>query len=207
MGEDMKKNLDKLKTKFRLNKKILIFLLGLIAIGFIFGTIFITMINSSDKTLVKNYITNYITNINNVNYTKSLQNSLINNLGFIFIIWLLGISIIGIPIIIFILFSKAFTIGFSISSFILNYKVKGCLYALIYIFPSQIINIIIYTVLTIYSITFSFKIIYSVLNKSTLNFKYITGKYLKILIISIIISTLCSLYDVFIIPNILKKFV
>ena len=203
----MKLKLDKLKIRFKFNKKILIFLFGLLAIGFIFGTIFITMINSSDKTLVKDYITNYISNINNINYTKSLENSLINNLGFILIIWLLGISVIGIPIIIFLLFSKAFTLGFSISSFILNYKVKGCLYALIYIFPSQIINIIMYTVLTLYSLTFSFKIIYSVLNKKSLDFKYMTGKYLKILIISIIVSILCSLYDVFIIPNLLKKFV
>jgi len=197
----------KLLYKLKFNKKLVFFLLGLIAIGFLFGTIFITMINSSDKTLVKDYITKYITNINNVNYSKSLQNSLTNNLGFIFIIWLLGISVIGIPIILFILFSKAFTLGFSISSFILNYKTKGCLYALIYIFPSQIINMIMYLILTLYSISFSFKIIYSVINKSSLNFKNMTGKYLKILIISIVICSLCSLYDVFIIPNILKRFV
>ena len=197
----------KLLYKLKFNKKLVFFLLGLIAIGFLFGTIFITLINSSDKTLVKDYITKYITNINNVNYSKSLQNSLTNNLGFIFIIWLLGISVIGIPIILFILFSKAFTLGFSISSFILNYKAKGCLYALIYIFPSQIINMIMYLILTLYSISFSFKIIYSVINKSSLNFKNMTGKYLKILIISIVICSLCSLYDVFIIPNILKRFV
>lgn len=207
MGDNMKQKLDKLKANFKLNKKILIFLFGLLAIGFIFGTVFITMINSSDKELVKDYIKNYIDNVNNINYSKSLINSLINNLGFVLIIWLLGISVIGIPLIIFIYFTKAFTLGFSISSFILNYKTKGCLYALIYVFPSQIINIIMYTILTLYSLTFSFKIIYSLLNKSNLNFKNLTGKYFKILLITIIITIISSLYDTFVIPNLLKKFV
>ena len=203
----MKKKMDKLKWLYNSNKKVLIFLFGLLVVGFIFGTVFITMINNSDKTLVKDYITKYIESVKNVNYFKCMINSLINNLGFILIIWLLGISVIGIPVILFICFGKAFTLGFSISSFILNYKAKGCLYALIYLFPSQIVSLIMYTILTLYSLTFSLRIISSVVNKKTLDFKYLSTKYIKVLVICIIVSILCSLYDVFVIPNILKHFI
>ena len=33
-----------------------------------------------------------------INYGKSLLNTLVNNIGYVLLIWLLGISIIGLPI-------------------------------------------------------------------------------------------------------------
>lgn len=205
----MKAKMDKLKKRLNLNKKTLIFLFGLLAVGFIFGTIFITMLQKSDKELVKEYMQNYVTNINlnKLNYKNALINSLITNIGFVLSVWLLGISVIGAPVVLFMYFTKSFVLGFSISSFILKYKIKGCLYSLLYLFPNQILLLITYTFLTLYSISFSIKIIYSIFYKKQIDFKIMTNKYTKVLIFSIIIGVLSSLYEVFIIPNILKTFI
>ena len=64
-------------------------------------------------------------------------------------------TLIGIPINIFILFFKSFTLGFSLSSFIITYSYKGLLLSSIYLIIGQLINIIVLLVLTIYSIMFS----------------------------------------------------
>ena len=53
-----------------------------------------------------------------------LKNSLIEGMILIILSWILGMSIIGVIFNIFFIYMKSFTIGFSISSFILVYKYK-----------------------------------------------------------------------------------
>lgn len=137
--------LNKLKYGAINNKKIIIFLFVLCIIAIFSSSILVTLISKSDKESIINYIKEYITSFNNLNFKDILNNRLLNNLIPILFVWLIGISIIGLPIIIFIYFYKMFILGFSISSFILTYKLKGLLLTILYVFPAKIINILIYT--------------------------------------------------------------
>ena len=157
--------LNKLRYGAINNKKIIMFLLGLCIIGIVGGSLFITIISKNDQKLIIDYINNFITNINKINLKDAIINSLFTNMLYIISVWLLGISVIGIPIVIFMYFSKIFTLGFSISAFIITYKLKGLVLALLYVFPTQILNIGIYTLITLYSIKISNNLIYLVLNK------------------------------------------
>ena len=187
------------------NKKIIVFLLGLSIIGILCGTIFITILSKSDHELVKNYMVNYLKNINSIDIYHFFKSNLLTTLLCTFFIWLLGISAIGIPIIILIYFSKLFILGFSISSFIISYKTKGLLLALIYIFPNQIIFVLMYTLLCLYGIKISNNFIYNLFNKKSINQSIIMKKYLRILVFCLIIGTICTIYDSYILPIIFKK--
>ena len=199
--------LDKLKYGAINNKKIIFFLIGLAIISIISGSFFLTILSKSDQSLVKEYITNFMTSIDNnkIDYIKTLSNSLINNLGYIIIVWILGISIIGMPIVVFMFFSKIFVLGFSVSSFILTYKFKGLLFAFIYIFPQHIISLIIYTLITLYSIKVSNNLIYSIFKKKEINFKKILNRYILVFVICLGGILICSLYETFVIPFIFNK--
>lgn len=201
------KILDKLKKEFKCNKKGLLFLLGITIIGFLFGTLFITIINESDKLLVKEHISSFIESIkkNNINFFDNFLNILISNLNFILIVWLLGMSVIGVPINIFYYFINSFVLGFSISSFILTYKLKGCIFSIIYVIPHNIINMIIFTLIVYYSLNFSLTLIFAITKKKSINFKQIINKYLKVLIFSSVIILLTSLYEGYVIPNVMNK--
>lgn len=196
--------LTKLKYGAINNKKIIIFLFGLSLIGIISGSLFITTISSNDKVEVVEYIKEFIKNINNFNIKSSIMSLLISNIGFIILIWLLGISIIGIPIILFMFFTKIFIIGFTISSFILSYKTKGVLLAIIYVLPLQIINILIYTLITLYAIKISNNLIYCIFNRNT-NYKLIPNKYVKILLISVVTIFINIIYESILFPFLLNK--
>ena len=141
----MKLKMDKLKLSIKRNKKLLVFLSVLGIIGIAAGSIFNIMLNETDKSLVSSYITNFFDNIanNTLDNVSALKNGFINEISYVLIIWLLGISVIGIPIILFMYFSKFFILGFSISSIISNYGFKGCLLTFGYIFPHKIISIIV----------------------------------------------------------------
>lgn len=199
------KQLDKLKKDFNLNKKTVKFLIGISILGFIFGCLFIIIISNTDKLLVKEYIQSFIKNLDNVNYINIFKNTIISNLLFIIVIWLLGMSVIGIPINLFYYFLKGFVLGFTCVSFILTYHLKGCIFSILYVVPHNIINISIFTILVYYSLEFSILLIYSIIKKKSINFKPFISKYIKILLFSIIIILITCIYETFILPNLIKS--
>lgn len=205
----MKLKMDKFKLSIKRNKKLLVFLSVLGITGIVSGSIFNIMLNESDKTLISSYITNFFDNITNntLDNISALKNAFFSEISYILIIWLLGISIIGIPIILFMYFSKFFILGFSISSIISNYGIKGCILSLGYIFPHKIINIIIYTILTLFTLKVSCKILYNIIRREKLDFKIVLNKYLIVLLINIGIIVLTTLFEVFITPIIIKLFI
>lgn len=202
----MKKILDKLSSKIKINKKVLVFLMVLALIALISGSIFVVMLNKHDKSIVTNYLNEFIENIckNKVDYLFVLKDSLISNITLIISIWLLGISVIGIPIILFLFFSQIFTFGFALASIILNYKFKGLLLAFLYTFPNYIIYFMALFIIVSYSLILSIKFIYSVINKKQIDFKIVSNRYLLVLVFSLIAITLCSLYETFVFPSIIR---
>jgi stage II sporulation protein M len=197
---------DKLKEVLYTQKKLVIFLLIVTLVGVAFGSIFNVLLNNSDKTLVKEYIQGFFGNVqtNNLNYIISLKNALIGNLTYIFITWILGISIIGLPITMFMYFINAVVLGFSITSIISVYNAKGILYSIPYVFPHQILSIIANTFLMIYVLSISIYLIKMVFTKQTLNFKSIINKYMFVLGICMGIGIINSLLEVFLMPTLIK---
>lgn len=202
----MRKYMDKLSKLFNINKKTLVFLSGLLFIGIISGCIFNILLVKQDHEIVKTYLVNFIELIKNnkLNYINTFKDSIIFNYLYIIIIWTLGVSIIGIPIIFFMFFGKSFTLGFTLSTIIKNYGIKGCLLSLGYVFPHYIINILVFLILTAYSTILSLKMIKSILRKKNIDFKPIMKKYSFILLISLILILLTSLYESFIMPTVVK---
>lgn len=204
----MAKLLKKLKFHIIKSKKMYLFLIIILLIGLLFGSLFITILNEKDKLMVSNQLTNFFNQIkmNKINYLQALKNSLATNLIYIILIWLLGISIIGIPIIIFIVFIKGFIIGFSISAIIATYKFIGLIGAFAYIFPHLIMASFIIIIISCYALYLSFNLLCSIIQKRSINFKNIINKYGIIMLISIIVMIIASIIEVFFSPYFIKLF-
>lgn len=199
------KNNKKLRDLILPNKTINFFIITILILGIISGSIFLMISNETDKSSVITQIETFFKNISNnsIDNGLALKNSLIINYLFVGAIWILGLSMIGVIANIFLTYIKGFLVGFSISSIFLTYGYKGFLAALLYTFPSQLLNIIVVSILSIYSIMFAknlFQIIISKQNNNRLMLK----KYLVILMMCIILSFISSLLEVYIFPNILK---
>ena len=188
------------------NKKLFIFFSILVLIAIAAGSIFSVTLSSSDTELVKNYITNYISSIKNNELIlfDSFISSLINNVSLIVILFLLGISVIGIPIVIIIFFYKSFIFGFTLGSILVNYKIKGILLSIIYMFPHNIIDIFILIIYSIVILNIFKKIISTVIKKEPLNLYYLK-KYFKITLLVVLIYIFISLYSSYIVPILIRK--
>lgn len=202
----MKKYMDKLKKNIHINKNLFVFLLVIVIVGVVAGSLFSIIIDTDDKKMVLDYLNSFFDNVKDgkLNYDISIVNTLVFTVGFALAMWLLGVSVIGFFVVIFMLFMKAFILGFSISSIIASFGFKGVLLALVYAFPHHIINVLVFMLLTAYALIISFKLIKCITSKKPLDLKHIMHRYLVVLGVSIVLLVITSLYEVYIVPKLLN---
>lgn len=111
--------------------------------GIVVGIYSVRYMGGFEKSDLVNYLKNFTTAVNsgNLNYKSILLQTLKNNIPVILAIWFLGLTMIGIPIILVIDVIKGFTIGFTISFIINQLGIKGIWISLAGVMPQNIIYI------------------------------------------------------------------
>lgn len=199
----MKKKISSIKALLIPSWKFNLFVLILLVLGVTCGAIYYNLLSKSDLDSVFSTMNAFTTSIknNSYNYVQALLHSLGNNLFYIAIIFILGLSMIGIPFIIMLIFLKGLTVGFTVSTLIGLYKYKGSLYSFIYIFPKEILSFISYIIIGYYSINFSILIFKQIFKKEKISIRKELEKYLVVLGITSFIGIITSLLDAYLYPN------
>lgn len=199
--------LSKIKSIIFPSKKTNYFVLAILFLGVISGAIFSNIIDLNDKKLVLEKIQLFITNINNqsINTLVAFKNSILTNLSYSFLIWILGMTIIGVLINIFILYMKGFIFGFSLSAFILTYHYKGIILSILYTLFGQLLNLVVVMILTIYSIMFTWNLLSQIIkSKGNTNLPKYFKNYSLIFLITLLISLISSVSEAFLFPTLIK---
>ncbi len=193
----------KIITEIKQNK-LLLLLTILTAISIIIGILFPSLLKDNDQELIKNSITEFIKKINEnkLNHLEILISSSWNNILITIILLVLGISLIGIPIIVIIHIFKCFITGFTITSILITYGPKGIITAIIYSIPN-ILNTLGSLLISYYAISFSITIFKCIFKKENKNWNSITKQYTKLTIFFILYSVIISILESYVIPNIL----
>lgn len=203
----MIKKFNNIKSIIFPSKKINYTVIAILLLGVISGSIFSTIIDLNDQKLVTDKIQLFITNINtqSINSILAFKNSIITNLLYSGIIWILGMTIIGVLFNIFILYLKGFIFGFSLSSFIITYNYKGIILSVLYTIFGQLLNIIVIMILTIYSIMFTYNLLKQIIkSKQNITIQKNFKNYTLIFLITILISLISSISEAFLFPTLIK---
>lgn len=198
----------KVKNKLYEQKKIYLSIIITITLGIVCGIVYNLILSKSDHTLITNQLNSFFDAIkkNDINYIPMLINSLIGNLSLVILIWLLGISIIGLPLIYILCFGKGFLLSFSIISILNTYKFKGIILAVCYLIPGPIVLLLYLIFLGFSSAFFSKKIFNYLFLKQDISLRHSMKRYLQVLLVSVVVAGCCSLFDTFFMPNFLKLF-
>ena len=191
--------------KYVEQKQKYIFLLTLVLIGILSGIMFILFVSKADKQLIKDHITLTFDTINahRVNYSSTLLHNGVKNILYLMFIYILGISIVGIPLILLFLFFKGFIVGFSISSIVSIYHFKGVFISILYLIPGDILLLVIWILMGFYSISFSIKLFRYLFLKENIPLNIYFKKLNKILLISFISIIVISVIETFLQPFII----
>lgn len=181
-----------------INKKFNLPVIVTFLIGIVFGITFLFFISEVDKLIIKSEIEEYLSLVSNSSNTlNSILNSFKNNLLYLTIIWVSSITIIFTPIVFFVIFYKGFLTGFLMSSFIMIFGIKGFIYSLIFTFPHEIINIIVFILFSIIMVSISYKIMKSIYKNDTINLRIFCKKVFILYIAFILVLLISSILEIY----------
>ncbi|MFD2045926.1 stage II sporulation protein M [Ornithinibacillus salinisoli] len=143
---------------------IYIFMIILFLTGIIFGAIIVNSMNFDQKHDLFFYLERFFGQISNGQTIESkdiLKESFFYHAKYLLLLFLLGLSVIGLPIVWILLFIKGLVIGFSVGFIVNQLGVQGFLLATLSIAPQNILIIPVYIIAGSLSMIFSL----SLLNK------------------------------------------
>ena len=186
------------------NKKIYILLLIFLLIGIVFGVFIINNSDELQKNEVSEYINNFVTtlkNNNSIDKKELVKVSIKENILMGIILWFVGFTIIGLPLIYFFVLYKGLCIGYTISSAIIALGTgKGVIFCL----SSILFQNIIFIPALFFIAVSSTKLCYAIMkNRTKENIKLGIIKHSILSIISGLFFMLSSLVEVYISTNLL----
>ncbi len=197
--------MDKIINFYKENKKILYFIFTISLVGLASGIFFYFFISYNDKIKCIKFINKYIENIKNTKYFILFIKSFLFNTILITLIFISGLSLLGLFTGTLLFFTKNFVTG--LYMLLLTKTTNYYTASTIYFIPTGIIYILIYSIILLFSLSISGNLIISLFKGKNINFKNITKKYLIIYLIIIGISLILSLYEGLILPKLLLKLI
>lgn len=130
--------------------------------GVIFGAILVNSLQESQKQDLYYYLSKFFGQVSEGKFASTgemFQESYLSHLKYIGFIWLLGISMIGLPILFILLFLKGVVIGFTVGFLVNQLGWNGILLSFAAVFPQNLIIIPACIVMTVVSVSFSLQMI------------------------------------------------
>lgn len=115
------------------------------------------------------YLKNFFSIVDSkaINNLAILKQSLLNNFQTGIIIWILGVTVIGIPLILLIIGLRGFIIGFTVGFFVKQMGFKGVIFSLVSILPQNILIVPCTVFIGVLGISFSLMLIKNKTRKNT----------------------------------------
>lgn len=177
-------------------------------VGIVMGTIIDITISPSLKSAIAKYVMGFLNyKDHNLSNVYLLKLSMLSNLKMLALIWILGASVLGFPIILFVIGYKGFAIGFCSTFFIEKFKLKGFLFVFLTIFPQNIIIIPCLVIAGVIAIKFSKYILDSLTGRKNMlkgEKSFHIGEYTIIYLVLFAFLSCSSLIEAYLIPAILK---
>ena len=147
---------------FREHSSIFLFIVVLFLMGVIFGAIVVNSMSITQKEDLFYYLSQFFGQVSDGTVAEDndlFLQSFLHNSKFIGLMWILGISIIGLPIILILLFLKGMVVGFTVGFLVSQMGWKGFLMAFASILPQNLIIIPVFILMAAFSVIFSIRMI------------------------------------------------
>lgn len=178
-----------------------IFMTTLFLIGIIFGAIVVNSMTFIQKQDLYFHLERFLTQINgdmSFENIDILKRSFFSHVKYLLLLFLLGLTIIGLPIVWVLIFIKGLVVGFSVGFIVNQLGFKGLLLATLSIAPQNIIIIPIYIIAASLSMIFSLGLLHKIIGHSST--QSVTKPFIQytfifiILILCAFIGTLIETY-------------
>lgn len=195
-------------THFREHSSIYLFVVVLFLMGVIFGAVVVNSLTFSQKEDLFYYLSQFFGQVANEKVATSsdlFKQSFLHNSKFIGLIGLLGISIIGLPLILILLFMKGMVVGFTVGFLVNQMNWSGFLLSFVAVLPQNFIIIPIFIVTATIAVTISLKMIRrQFMKKISDPIIPMLGRYVLVFLVAGIFIAVAAGIEAYLSPSLMK---
>lgn len=203
-------SMHRLNYFFRRYSLFLLLILVSLIVGIIAGSIAVKVLSYQQKEELVNYLGNFSGEVEKliVNREILFKELILSNLKFVFVLWLLGLSLIGIIFIPVIIFFRGFILGFTVGFLVDEMFFKGLLLAVIAIFPQNLFIVPALLLASLFCLVFAFKLIVRILGKK--NYRYNSStlviNYSLLMSMSALLLVVAAVIETYLTPLLISIF-
>lgn len=176
--------------------------------GVIFGAIVVNSLSVIQKDDLFYFINEFFTQVVNgemVEAKEIFRHSFSYNSKYIGLMWILGMTMIGLPIILVLLFLKGMVIGFTIGFLVQQMGWKGFFLSFVAVLPHNLIIIPIFIGIAVISVSFSLQLIKKLFTKSFYQpFAPMLVRYFMFLGVALIFIGIAAFIEGYLTPYFMK---
>jgi stage II sporulation protein M len=184
------------------------FMILIFVIGVVVGALAVKILPDEQKTELINYLHIFFTGLSQGNEDTVSSGNMIgmamfNNAKTVVLMWILGFTIVGIPFVLLILFTRGFIIGFTVGFLVNEYVMRGLLFAFASVLPHNLFAVPAILVLGVSATTFSLMLV----RRKTygkINIWYEAIRYSMVCMIMLAVMLFAALLEVYISPVFMK---
>lgn len=184
-----------------------VFVFVLFVTGVVFGAVMTRALTLEQKQELARYLNSFfhiVEQRTGLDEAQSFQQSVSLHMKWVAMIWLLGLSVIGLPLIFALDFLKGVLVGFSIGYMVGEYAWKGLLFSLVSVVPQNLIAVPALVVLSASASAFS---IYLIKNRFMQKRGSIYSPFMRYCFTTLSMALLLagiSLYEAFLSPSLMR---
>lgn len=165
---------------------------------------------SPDQTTdLSNYVDGFLSQLNSENMSNEIYvyGVIKESLLFTAVLYFLGLTIIGFPIILGLIFIKGFKLGFAVGFLVQEKAFKGIIFALLSILPQNLLYIPVVIIAGVTSISFSFLLLKALLFSRKMPLPGYFLRYSAFMVILAIVLVGAGFLEAYVTPVFMKAIV
>lgn len=195
-----------IKKSLQENPFVYLIIPAIFVCGFFYGTIGVHKLDANQTRDLISFVDGFINYLPTASIDASLEtrHALISNLKTLFYIWFLGLTVIGIPLTMVIVFSRGFILGFTTGFLVQQKSFQGVLVILMTVLPQNLLFIPVLLIAAVSSISFSFFVIRGKFAGKTINLSKRFIGYTFSLVILGLFAVLSAFIQGYVSPSLVK---
>ncbi len=189
------------------NVSLYIFVSVLFVMGVIFGALMVNALSLEQKQEVTRFLGSFFHSVDqglSVDAKTAFQQAFFMHIKWVGLIWLLGCSVVGLPIVLILDFFKGVLVGFTVGYMVGQLSWKGMLFALASVAPQNVIIIPALMISSVAAISFSIYLIKNRLiqQKGTFRKPFMSYSLIHLSMVGLLFGA--SLMEAFLSPILMK---
>ncbi|ALC81488.1 MULTISPECIES: stage II sporulation protein M [Bacillus] len=189
---------------------IYLFISILFVMGVVFGAVIVNSMTLNQKEDLFTYLNSFFGQVMEgkiFSQNEMLGQSFFHNVKYLGLMWILGISVIGLPILLIMVFLKGIVVGFTVGFLVNQMGLNGFYLSFVSVLPQNMLLIPAFIITGALSTAFSLKLVRQLFLKKSLNHApaQLFGKYAFVLLFIVIFSFSASFIEAYLSPFLIEK--